>query len=261
MKRDTANKKWGIQNMSETMVSEYKGIYVAKEAASYLKATLPYDINLARNQHADIKQPVKSISSRNLINWIRAGLMSPDLINIRGNELLISFEDLVSMRIISILKALGVSWVKIHRAEEWLREKTGYPRPFAIERVWTETEDVFSEFHDTFIVASRHGQLAFTTLLEQYLKPIEDMSFKQYHDVYVADTWKPHRDILIDPRIQFGEPCIKGTRVRTRVLSDLVKGGDSPSYLMQTFDLSINQINHALEWEQKLQHANSTRQN
>ncbi|MFH1638876.1 MAG: DUF433 domain-containing protein [Chloroflexota bacterium] len=229
-------------------VREFKGIYIASEAAVYLNATL------SRNVH--ITQPKYPIHSRNLIRWIRIGLSSPELTNVPGRQLIISFEDLISMRVVSILRALGVKWSKIHHAESWLREKTGYPRPFAIERVWTETSDVFAEFHEGFIAASRGGQLAFTALVEQYLISVQDMIFAQYNGgIKVADSWRPHEDVLINPRIQFGEPCVEGTRIRTRIINELLMGGDTIFYLMRSFDLSESQISHAVEWEHRLQTA------
>lgn len=230
--------------------SEFKGIYIAPEAAIYLTATLTRDVYIER--------PAYPIHSRNLIRWIRVGLMSPELRNISGRELLIGFEDLISMRVIAILRALGVSWRRIHKAEDWLREKTGYPRPFAIERVWTETTDVFAEFHAGFIAASRGGQLAFTEMIEQYLQSVHDIIFVPHNGVRVADSWIPHEDILMNPRIHFGEPCIRGTRIRTRIIWQLFKGGDPISYLMRAFELTNDQLEHALEWENRLQVAKAT---
>jgi hypothetical protein len=131
--------------------ADFNGLYVAPEAAIYLTATLKYDVNRAISENINVARPLYPINSRNLIRWIRVGLLSPELKHVKGTELLVGFENLISMRVISILRALGVSWARIHRAEKWLRDKTGYPRPFAIERVWTETEDVFAEFHDTTI--------------------------------------------------------------------------------------------------------------
>jgi uncharacterized protein (DUF433 family)/DNA-binding transcriptional MerR regulator len=227
--------------------TEFQGIYIAPEAAIYLTATLKHDVH--------IEHPVYPIRSRNLIRWIRKGLMSPELKNVSGRELLISFEDLISMRVIAILRSLGVSWKKIHKAEDWLRKETGYPRPFAIERVWTETTDVFAEFYEGFIAASRGGQLAFTEMIGQYLQSVHDMLFVPHNGVRVADSWTPHEDILMNPRIQFGEPCIKDTRIRTRVLWQLFNGGDSISYLTRAFNLSREQIDHALEWENRLRAA------
>jgi len=238
----------GVKTMAiENTATAFEGIYVAPEAALYLTATLKHDVH--------IEHPAYPIHSRNLIRWIRVGLMSPELRHVAGKELIIGFEDLVSMRVIAILRSLGISWKKIHRAEDWLREQTGYPRPFAVERVWTETEDVFAEFPIGFIAASRHGQIAFAEMLGQYLLPVEDMTFIRHNGVSVARTWTPHTDVVINPLIQFGEPCINGTRIRTRITWQLFKGGDTISYLMRAFELSQQQIDHALEWENRLQTA------
>ncbi len=241
----TTSEENQVKMVTTRDLSEFKGIYIAPEAALYLTATLKGDVHIER--------PTYPIHSRNLIRWIRVGLMSPELRNVPGRELLIGFEDLISMRVIAILRALGVSWKKIHKAEDWLRDKTGYPRPFAIERVWTETTDVFAEFHEGFIAASRGGQLAFTEMIGQYLQSIHDMIFVPHNGVNVADSWTPSEDVLIHPRIQFGEPCIKGTRIRTRIIWQLLEGGDTTSYLKRAFELSEQQINHALEWENRLQ--------
>ena len=69
---------------------EFSGIYVAPKAAIYLVATLK----------EDIPSPVQRIpiNSRNLINWVRTGLMTPELRHVRGHELILSFEDLVKYR-------------------------------------------------------------------------------------------------------------------------------------------------------------------
>lgn len=236
--------------MTTKDLSEFKGIYIVPEAALYLVATLKRDVHIER--------PAYPIHSRNLIHWIRIGLMSPELRNVSGRELVVGFEDLISMRVIAILRALGVSWKKIHRSEDWLREMTGYPRPFATERIWTETTDVFAEFHEGLVAASRGGQLAFTEMLGRYLQSVHDMIFVPHNGVSVADSWIPNEDVLIHPRIQFGEPCIKGTRIRTRIIRQLLEGGDTTFYLMRVFALSEQQINHALEWENRLQVAKGT---
>ena len=70
-----------------------QGIYDVPEAARYLRAT-----SYARELYP--------VSSRKLIGWIRRGLASPELSDVAGTELLIEFEDLVSMRVIAALRAL-----------------------------------------------------------------------------------------------------------------------------------------------------------
>ena len=216
-------------------LAEFKGIYIASEAAIYLNATLKRDVPAL--------QKIQTVHSRNLIHWIRVGLISPELTVVPGKELLVGFEDLIAMRVVAILRALGVSWKKIHKAETWLREQTGYVRPFAIERVWTETTDIFADFH----------------ILGEYLSSVQDITFVPHNDVKVADSWTPHEDVLISPRVQFGEPCIKGTRIRTRIINDLLVGGDTIPYVMHSFELTEQQITHVLEWENRLKLAKEKR--
>jgi len=156
------------------------------------------------------------------------------------------------MRVIAILRALRVSWPKIHRAEAWLRQMTGHPRPFAVKRVWTETTEVFTDFPKGLIAASRQGQLAFAALLGDYIEPIGDLTFKPHNGVHVAATWTAYPDILLDPAIQFGESCVKGTRIPTLALWRMWKGGDSMGFLANSFELSSEQIERALEWEEHL---------
>jgi uncharacterized protein (DUF433 family) len=229
--------------MKET--KDPSGIYVAPKAALYLTATLKQDI----------PSPVQRIpiNSRNLINWVRTGLMTPELRDVRGYELILSFEDLISMRVIAALRSLGVTWQKIHVAEKYLRKKTGYLRPFAVKQVWSDTANIFAELEkDVFLAASRQGQIAIPELLGEYLQPVGDMTFDKHKSVLVASTWTPHSDITLNPLVQYGEPCITGTRMRTRILAEMVNSSDSISFIENEFRLTKEQINHGLEWENRL---------
>ena len=72
----------------------FEGIYDVPEAARYLKASV----------HGDVAYPV---TSTKLIRWIRKGLASPELSGDPGRDLLIAFEDLVSLRIIAAYVLYG----------------------------------------------------------------------------------------------------------------------------------------------------------
>ncbi len=81
----------------ESLASRFGGIYDVPEAARYLKAS-------------EQGKSVYPVSAVKLISWIRRGVGSPDLVAVPGRELLIEFEDLVSMRVIAALRASGVGW-------------------------------------------------------------------------------------------------------------------------------------------------------
>lgn len=215
--------------------TRFEGIYEAIEASRFIATTLT------------IHTPL-NISSRKVIYWIRRGLTDRDLVMTPGRELLLTFEDVISMRVIAALRAAGVKFSRIYEAEKWLRKVTGHFRPFATEMLWTEKSDIFVDMKRQLIAASRSGQYAFQ-ILEEYLIPVHGITFSKQH---IAQTWEPLVNIALDPLIQFGAPCIKGTRIPTRTLWGMVMGGDTTEYVAQSYHLTVEQIQNAIDWEDAL---------
>lgn len=215
----------------------FQGIYDVPEVARYLKA-------------ASYGQPLYPVKSYTLIRWIRKGLSSHDLIEIPGRNLLIDFEDVISMRVIAALRAAGVSWREITQAEKWLREKTSTQRPFATESLWTGQGEIFAEWTNRLISASKHGQMALA-LIRDYLIPIHGLSFSK--DTSAATSWEPMNGVWLEPGIQFGAPCLRGTRILTRTISGMLEAGDSVEWLMKSFGLSPAEVDAARDWESRLQ--------
>jgi len=214
---------------------EYEGIYEVPEAAGYLRVSMKLTTPL-------------NVTSAKLIYWIRRGLTLPELVEVPGRELLIAFEDLISMRVIAALRAAGVSFKKIYQAEEWLRRVTGHPRPFATQLLWTERSDIFIELQRKLIAASRSGQYAME-ILQEYLIPVHGLTFDK---TGVANTWEPYEGILLDPLIQFGAPCIKGTRIPTRSIWGMVKAGDPTELVATSYGIEEEEVRKAVEWEDAL---------
>jgi uncharacterized protein (DUF433 family) len=217
----------------QTGSGEYAGIYEVPEAARLLRATMP------------VGPYTKTVGSRKLIRWIRQGLASQDLVGIPGHDLLITFEDLISLRIVAALRAAGVSFARIRRAETWLRQQTASQRPFATDLLWTERSDVVVEFGEHLIAASREGQGALN-FLRNYLIPIHGLQFDANH---VAVAWSPTPGIRIDPQIQFGSPCVEGTRIPARNLWSMIKAGDTVQNVASWNGIHPEVVEIALDWQ------------
>ena len=212
----------------------FEGIYDVPSAARYLLA----------GRGAEEAYP---ISSRGLIRWIRKGLALPDLAAVPGKELVITFEDLVSMRVIAALRSAGVTWSDIDRAEEWLRQAVRHPRPFATEQLWTSRSDIFTRLQKRLISASKHGQLAMEMLID-HLIPVSGLRFEDR----VARRWEPRELITLDPKVQFGAPCIVDTRIPTRSVWRMIEGGDSRELVIRSYEISEEELDAALSWEKRL---------
>jgi len=214
--------------------NRFEGIYDPPTAARILQA-------------ARMGEDAYPVPSRTLIRWIRQGLTDPDLASAPGREMVLSFEDLVSLRVIAAMRAAGVPWRAIHLAEQWLRKATSYPRPFAREELWTSKSDVFSKFKGMLVSASQHGQLAMESIVD-YLIPVAGLSFENH----IARTWAPRDLILIDPKVQFGEACIKGTRIPASSVASMVNSGDSRASVMRAYQLSQDELEAALDWAESV---------
>ena len=215
------------------------GIYDVPEAARYLRASL----------HGGV---VYAVQPAKMLRWIRRGVASPGLVDVDGRDLLIAFGDLVSLRIVVALRAAGVGWDKIDEAERWLREETGCERPFATETLWTGQGRVFADLRQRLIDASSAGQLAFG-MLRDYLLPVHGLLFDA--ETHMASSWEPASGVVLEPDVQFGSPCLKGTRIPTRTLAGMVEAGDSVEWVAAAYDISPDEVRAACDWESRLRAA------
>ena len=214
---------------------KFTGLYEMTEVALYLRASKGAD-------------QAYRVDSTKLIRWIRKGLADRGLVGIRGADLLIGFQDMISLRIISALRAAGVSFREIHSAEQWLRSVTPHTHPFATELLWTEGSHVFVQFSERLIAASRAGQMALG-FMRQWLIPVHGLVFDTRG---IARTWEPRDGIMLSPDIQLGAPCIKGTSIPTSSIWGMVEDGDSVEYVMNSYMIERCEVEQAIEWENGL---------
>lgn len=149
-----------------------------------------------------------------------------------------------------ILRARGFSLPTIRLIEQRARELTGSPQPFATEKLWSGSSQVYMELAHFVISLTRFRQLTMPWML-RHLRPIEHgLQFDPATDVAVG--WSPVSGVLIDPNVQFGAPCIEGTRVETEVIGVLSAGGESVQSLARMYSISDEQVRAALAWEATL---------
>jgi uncharacterized protein (DUF433 family) len=219
--------------------SAFGGIYDVPEAARYLKAGSSW-------------AGAYSLRSQKLVRWIRRGLASPGLTKVHGTKLLLGFEDLISMRVVAALRASGVSWREIREMEHLLREMRRVPWPFATEFLWTGQGELFAEWAKHLVSGSRHGQAALD-MLREYVMPVNGLVFGD--ESRLAISWEPFAGVVLEPQVQFGAPCIKGTRIPTRTIFGMIEAGDSPEWVAEAYEISTSEVQAAYDWESLLRAA------
>lgn len=213
------------------------GTYSIPSAALYVLATT--------KNHSELQ-----LSTRHLYRWTRDGLAGGYLIGIRNRRLFINFRDLISLRAIAVMRANGMSHREIITAEQVLKKWYGHDYPFAAMEFWTlPPKDILIRDGGILLSASRHLQSAMD-FFEEYMRPSHNLTF----DIFsVSATWRPHDNVLLDPQIQYGEPCIEGTRIPTQVIWSFNKAGDTINNLAYFYGIQPSRIKGAIAWENHIQ--------
>ncbi len=76
------------------------GIYEVPEAARYIKAS-------------SLGNALYAVKSHSLYRWLRRGVVAGTESQESRRDIFLSFEDLISMRVIAVLRNAGVSWPSI----------------------------------------------------------------------------------------------------------------------------------------------------
>ena len=217
----------------------YTGIYDVPEAARIIRTTSKF-----------LETPYL-VNNRHVLRWIRKGLSLPTRVDTPGRDLVISFADLISMRVVALLRISGRTWRQIYTSERTVKELTGSPRPFATQQFWTGLREIYTRLEGQLIAASMSGQGAFLELVEQHLVPVAGLTFDE---VGVANSWTPlpMDGVIMRPNVQFGAPCIKGTRITTNTIWEMHEGGDSVDFIARVYELEREQVDEAIEWESRL---------
>ena len=153
-----------------------------------------------------------------------------------------TFLDVISLYVISELRRRNVSMEDIRRGGEYLAEKRHIPYPFAHQQLATAGRAFLGNVGEWRDVGKR-GQGTFEIMIQDVLRPIEFGSDE------LAAVWRPAEGVWVNPLIQAGAPCIDGTRVPTRLISDLAAVGERLSDISEDLALDISQLKAAVDYE------------
>lgn len=158
-----------------------------------------------------------------------------------------SFSDLISLFVVRELLRKGVKPRKIKIAETYMRGQLGIDRPFVFEDIKTDGREVF--YRDEAIPtqiesASEHGQ-------QRLREAIRDKLTSVRYDDGTAACWLPSSDVVVDPRVQFGSPVVRGTGVPTSAVYGVAKqlGFERASL---RFDLPQALVESAIAFEDRI---------
>jgi len=198
-----------------------------------------------------------SLSSNKLSRWAWGMGVYPPVIEAQlRNEKLISFYDLVQAMAIDKARAY-VPLPKIRQAIEYAKKKYGVQLPLAYKHeLWFFDNDLHIKFpNDTVVQVSgkQKGQTAIELIVEPYKK---DLTFDTagFVQSYMPFT-KFGRDIVLDPKKQFGQPLVGDTGYRADVLDNAFVAEKSVDSVASIYGVDVRDVKVAVAYMDKIRNA------
>jgi uncharacterized protein (DUF433 family) len=173
-------------------------------------------------------------------------------------ERVLSFHELMELFVIAFFRREGVSMPVIReaRGRAQVLFKTEYP--FGTERLNTDGRGVFADLPMPEVPANRlklelsKSQIAFKDLVEPFFRKNVD-----YENGFAATYWPLGRErpVLLDARRAFGRPIVVRTGTPTFALYAMHKAGEDPDRIAAWYDVTRNEFDTAIEYEETLRDA------
>lgn len=159
----------------------------------------------------------------------------------------VTFVDLMEVATIGQLRKKGFSFKRIRQINAYCRLYLKEPRPLVTQEFKVAGQDIFLDVDfDILVEVGREaGMLAWREVLQPFLEDVE------YENDLVRRWWPLGREhmVVVDPDYGFGLPVVEGTGVRTEIIAERHRAGDSTEEIAYDFDVTPEQINDALRWE------------
>ena len=166
---------------------------------------------------------------------------------------LLSFKNLVELHVLAVLRReKRVSLGDVRKAIAALSKQLGETHPLLSRKLLADkNRRVFVEILGQLVNISDDGQVEMREVVERYLARIERDDHGIPIRLFPFTTARPSetaRAVSIDPRVQFGKPCLSGTRIVTTILAERIKAGDSVEELAADYGRPQQEIEAALRY-------------
>jgi uncharacterized protein (DUF433 family) len=188
------------------------------------------------------------VSPQTVVAW--HGHDTPTLSTKEKREAL-SYMQLIEVAVVAAFRKAGIKLSEIRAAREYVKNELKVEHPFAVYRFKSEGKDLWVEYEQiegdkargTLLKANQAGQLAWSYIIGR----LEEF---EYEHEGVVIRWRVaglSSPIVIDPRLSFGTPTVRGTP--TWVIKGRWDAGESDTDIAEDFGLKRDEVRKALDFE------------
>jgi uncharacterized protein (DUF433 family) len=233
-------------------VARASGIYGGKDPAAVPAYSIPEAARFIRVPQATVRSWVlgRTYPSRTGPRSFDAVIDAAD-----PARRSLSFLNLVELHVLSAIRRdHGVKFDAVRKAVQFLRRRLTSRHPLADVQMLTDGKHLFVERYRELVNVSDQGQLEMQALLGNYLKRIDrdprGVAIRLYPFTVTNDDTDP-RTIVIDPRVQFGRPCLVGSGMPTALIAERHQAGDSIREIANDYGLEADAIEEAIRYESR----------
>lgn len=188
------------------------------------------------------------VSPGTVVQWHR---IEAALLKQREARSALSYYQLIEVAVVAAFRKAGVPMKNIRAARAYASNELKSEYPFAQYRFKENAKHLFLDSQQidvkdgTILQADQGGQLAWQVIIGRLQEfEYEDDVALRWH---VAGTGSP---IIIDPRIAFGAPAVRGTP--TWIIRGRLEAGENNSDIAEDFDLKPDEVKAALKFEERV---------
>jgi uncharacterized protein (DUF433 family) len=165
----------------------------------------------------------------------------------------VSFRNAIELHVLAAMRRQhNIRLSAVRRAIQFVSEQLGVGRPLADQQMLTDGKDLFVDKLGKIVNISRGGQLEMRATMEIYLQRIErdptGLPIRLFPFTRTNIDASP-RVIAIDPRVQFGRPCIAGAGIPTSIIAERYRAGDDIEALAKDYGQESSCIQEAIRFE------------
>lgn len=165
----------------------------------------------------------------------------------------LSFSNLIEAHVLLALrKQYQVKIRQIRTALDYAREELGVERILLSPQLRVLPGNLFLQRLGELINVGQGGQGAMPEILGAYLERIDwDLAGipARIFPLTRADHLDAPKVLSIDPRIAFGRPVVERRAIKTSIIAERFRAGESISDLVEDYDLEVFEVEEAIRYE------------
>jgi uncharacterized protein (DUF433 family) len=192
------------------------------------------------------------VSSQTIANW-QAIQGNKIFLGHREDGAALSYLQLIEVAVVAAFRESGVSLQRIREAREYIKNQVQSEYPFADYKFKTDGKTLLMDYtqlegkqgRGKLLELNKKGQLAWSAMLDARLREFDyDKKERMVLRWHLAGE---ESSVVIDPRIAFGAPAVKGTP--TWVIKGRWAAGEQIDEIADDFGLKEEIVKQALNFE------------